>query len=48
MFATSLRALIIVILGTFAIASTTIAPASAIQWSGSNGGDDTPFEGHGF
>jgi hypothetical protein len=48
MFKTPIRALIIVILGTLAVASAAVAPAYAIQWSGSNGGDDTPRESDGF
>jgi hypothetical protein len=47
-FKTSLRALIIVVAGTFAVANTAVAPAYAIQWSGSTGGDDTPIEFDGF
>jgi hypothetical protein len=48
MLKTCLRAFIVLMLGALAIAGAAVAPAHAIQWSGSNGGDDTPLEDHGF
>ena len=42
------RAILILMLATIAIAASAAAPAYAIQWSGSNGGDDTPTEDDGF